>query len=334
MIDDIKKELSSLKLLISLGILAVSIYLLQYVFDLIRNFSDILLIIFFGWLISFILEPFVDFFTDKLKLPRIISTVLVFLLFAILIIISFAIFIPDILIQLKTLQKLVPTFMNNSPLPLQKGVDSFIKSLNNYGNIVPGVTQFAVNFVTILILSFYLIVDKDNINRKIFALTPRKYHDQIKFVQRITDQSFASFVRIQILWGLVGGLITWVVLTIFGVSFAASTSLTSGFLTAIPVVGPLIGVIPPLLVSLIERPDQAIIIFLIIFVTQQIIFNAMGPKIIGKAFNINPIIVILSLLIGIKIAGATGAIFAIPVVSIVLIVGREYYNFYFKEREG
>ena len=334
MFDELKKDLSSLKLLIALATIAVGIYLFQYALELLRNFSDIILIIFFGWLVSFILEPVVDIFTNYLKIPRTISTVLVFVLAAVLIALTFLLFIPDIAAQFLTLQKIIPTFLENSPPMIQNGVNNFINSLNNYGDIIPSLTQFFVNLVTILILSFYLVIDKDNISRRIYALTPRKYHNQIKFIQRVIDRSFASFVRIQILWGIIGGAITWIVLTIFGVNFAASTSLIAGILTAIPVIGPIIGVIPPLLVALIEKPGQAVIIFLVIFIIQQIIFNALGPKIIGKAFNINPVIVILSLLIGIKIAGITGAVFAIPIVSILLIVGREYYNFYFKERES
>lgn len=333
MLDEIKKDLSSLKLLISLGTIAVGIYLFEYVVGFLRDFSDIIIIIFFGWLVSFILEPFVDIFTNYLKIPRIISTVIIFVLAAVLIGLTFIVFIPDLAVQFKTLEQLLPTFKENAPPIVADGIDNFTKSIGNYTGIIPSVTQFLVNLVTILILSFYLVIDKDNLNRRMFALTPRRYHGEIRFVQKVINQSFASFVRIQILWGVIGGIITWVVLTIFGINFAGSTSLIAGVLTAVPVIGPIIGVIPPLLVALIENPDQALIIFLIIFVIQQFIFNAIGPKIIGSAFNINPVIVILSLLIGLKVAGATGAVFAIPVASIILIVGREYYNFYFKERE-
>ncbi len=333
MLDELKKDLSSLKLLITLGTIAVGIYLFEYVVKFLRDFSDIIIILFFGWLVSFILEPFVDIFTNYLKVPRIISTVIVFVLAAILIGLTFIVFIPDLAIQFKTLEQLLPTFKESAPPVVADGIDNFTKSIGSYTNIIPSVTQFLVNLVTILILSFYLVIDKDNLNRRMFALTPRKYHDEMRFVQRVIDQSFASFVRIQILWGVIGGIITWIILTIFGINFAGSTSLIAGILTAIPVIGPIIGVIPPLLVALVERPDQALLIFLIIFIIQQFIFNAIGPKIIGSAFSINPVIVILSLLIGIKVAGATGAVFAIPIASIIIIVGREFYNFHFKERE-
>jgi predicted PurR-regulated permease PerM len=132
MFDELKKDLSSFKLLIMLATIAVSIYLFQYFIELVRNFSDILLIIFFGWLVSFILEPFVDMFTNYLKIPRIASTVIVFVLAAIIISLAFIVFIPDMAIQIKTLQKLIPTFLETAPPVVQSGVDNFIKSLSNY----------------------------------------------------------------------------------------------------------------------------------------------------------------------------------------------------------
>lgn len=333
MINDLKKELTSFKLLTILGIIAISIYLLQFVLGILRDFSDIIWIIILGWLVSFIMEPFVDFFSEKLKLPRTVAAIITFALAAVLIALTILLFIPDIMSQFRTIDKVLPEIMENAPPQLQKGVDNFISNINASGDIIPSITQFLVNIVSIFILSFYLVIDKDNINRKFYALTPRKFHEQLKFTQSVIDSSFASFVRIQVLWGVLGGLITWVVLTIFGVHFAASTSLLAGLLTAVPMIGPIIGIIPPLLVAFIEKPDQAIIIFLAIFIPQQFIFNVIGPKIMGKAFKLNPIMVIFALLIGVKIAGFLGAILAVPVISIILIVGKELYDHYLKDRE-
>lgn len=334
MFNEIKREFFSLKLLTILLTLAVGIYLLEFVFEFLRNFSDIIWILVLGWLVSFIMEPFVDFITKYFKLPKVIATIIIFVLAGALLAATFIIFIPDLAAQFTSLQKMLPGILGDLPPQLQTGVDNFINSLNSSGNLIPSLTQFFVNLVTILILSFYLVVDKDNINKKIFTLSPKKYHEQIKFIQTVIDNSFASFVRIQVLWGVLGGLITYVILTIFNVNFAASTSLLAGILTAVPMIGPIIGIIPPLLVVIAEKPDQAILIFLLIFGVQQLIFNVLGPKLIGKAFNVNPVIVILSLLIGIKVAGFLGAILAVPVISIILVAGQEFYTYYFKEKEA
>jgi len=334
MLNELKKDLSSVKLLIILLTLAVSIYLLNFILDFLINFSDIIWILILGWLVSFIMEPFVEVFTKKLKLPRILSTVFVFSLAASLLVISFMIFLPDLIQQFVTLQKILPEALNSYPPQVQKGFENFYLSIISAPqNVIPSLTQFFISLITMLILSFYLVVDRENINKKIYTIAPIKYHEQIKLIQKITDSSFASFVRIQTLWGVIGGVITYVVLSIFGVHFAASTSLLAGILTAVPMIGPIIGVIPPLLVAILEKPDQAVFIFLTIFLTEQFIFNFLGPKLMSKAFNINPIMVILSLLIGIKVGGFLGAILAVPVISIIMVAGQELYSYYFTEKE-
>ncbi|MBI2420682.1 MAG: AI-2E family transporter, partial [Candidatus Levybacteria bacterium] len=67
---------------------------------------------------------------------------------------------------------------------------------------------------------------------------------------------------------------------------------------------------------------------------QQITFNFLGAKIMGNAFKISPIIVLFSLLIGLKIAGGVGGIFAVPIVSITIVIGREFYNYYLKHEKN
>src|SRR3990167_9453314 len=115
MFNEIKKEFFSLKLLTILLTLAVSIYLLEFVLDFLRNFSDIIWILILGWLVSFIMEPFVDIFTKRLRFPKVISTALVFLLAAVLLIATFILFIPDIISQFKALESVLPQLLNNSP---------------------------------------------------------------------------------------------------------------------------------------------------------------------------------------------------------------------------
>lgn len=334
MFDDIKKELSSIKLLTFLLSLAVGIYLLQFAATFLNSFSDIILIFIFGWLLSFMLDPVVDIFSERLRLPRVLSTVIVFVLLGALITAGTFLFIPDVSKQLQTIQKLLPSVLKNSPLPLNKGIEVFLSSFNNYLDYIPSLAQFLINLFTTLILSFYLIIERDNLNRKLFTITPKKWHDNIKFIQKAINKTFASFVRLQIVWGFIGGLLTWGVMTVFGIQFAASTGLLSGVLSAIPVIGVVIAVIPPVFVTLIDSPDKVLLVFLVIFLAQQFIYNFFGPKLMGEAYQLNPIVVMFAILIGLKIAGVTGAVFAIPVASIFMVLGREFYSYYYKEKEN
>jgi predicted PurR-regulated permease PerM len=134
-----------------------------------------------------------------------------------------------------------------------------------------------------------------------------------------------------VIFGIVSGVFTWLVLSFFLVDFAASISLLSGILTVIPLVGPLLALIPPVLVSLVTNPNnptEAVIILAILLIFQQILFNAVGPKLMGKAFRLHPIIVFLSIIIGFKVAGPLGGIFAVPFLGIGTVVLKELAHYF------
>jgi len=113
------------------------------------------------------------------------------------------------------------------------------------------------------------------------------------------------------------------VLTIFRIDYAASIAIIAGLLTIIPLAGPLLGIVPPAFVVLLTHPDNpllAIAVAAILLLIQQITYNAVGPKLMEKAFKLHPIVVLLSILIGFKLAGAMGAVFVVPVLGIAVIV--------------
>ena len=84
MLDEIKKEFNLFKLLIILLTVAVAIYLMQILWQFLGNFSDIIVIVVIAWLLSFILEPLVDFAGKYTKLPKLWSAIFVYAFFAVL----------------------------------------------------------------------------------------------------------------------------------------------------------------------------------------------------------------------------------------------------------
>ncbi|KKQ00403.1 MAG: hypothetical protein US07_C0013G0018 [Candidatus Levybacteria bacterium GW2011_GWB1_36_18] len=310
MLSELKK-LSSFKVLIYLLIIAVSIYLLEIASAYLSFFSDILLIFVFAWILSFILEPPVELIEKVFRIPKIISTLLVFTLIGVSIVLVVALFLPAIVYQFHALSGLLPEIVSKTPPIFKKGISDFvssISSISDYTSIIPPIAQF--------------------------QLTPKSWHKNINFVQKVIDQTFASFLRVQLLYGVIGGITTWLVLTAFQIKLAISTSIIAGVLTAVPVIGPIIGVFPPAIVAFIENPPSALLIIAILLIVQQVIFNVLGAKIISKAFKINPVIVVVVLLIGFKVAGVIGGLFAVPLVSIAIVVGHEFHNYYLEDKEN
>ncbi|KKR50594.1 MAG: hypothetical protein UT87_C0015G0001, partial [Candidatus Levybacteria bacterium GW2011_GWC1_40_19] len=320
MFEELKKEFGSLKIPAILLSIALGIYLMQILLSYLNVFRDVIFILVFAWLLSIVLEPIVELFSKHLRLSRVISTSVTFLILAGLITAVLFLFFPYVAFQLQTLSKILPDLLAGSPPVVQDAVRGSVKSFTDFGSIIPSIAQFSFNLVTLLILSFYFIVEKVKITRTISDLIPQPWLKPARFVQKVIDQSFASFIRVQIIWGVLGGLITWFIMAVFGIPFAASTSLFAGILTFIPVIGPILGLIPPFIISIVSDPSKMPLFMITLVIVQQFIFYAIGPKLYGQIFKINPIIVVLSLLIGLKIAGPVGSILAIPIMSIVMIL--------------
>lgn len=323
MLGDLKKEFSSFRLLAILLTIAVSIYLLQIFWQVLGNFSDVIVIVVIAWLLSFILEPLVDFICKLSKLPKLWSSLFVYGFFAVLFAVLIFIFLPLVINEFQSISQIAPKYLSSYPKFIQTWNNTVTGSLDNLVSFIPSLANIFINIILILILSFYLIIDREKINEEIYKLAPRKWHNNLKFIQKTIDETFVSFLQIQVIFGVFAAITTWIVLTVFGVNFAASVSLLAGLLTIIPLVGPILAIIPPVFVVLATDPNnitKAALIFAILLLAQQIIFNAVGPKLMGNAFKLHPIIVFLSIILGFKIAGPLGAVFVVPVLGITVIV--------------
>ena len=324
-------KLTSFRLLAILLTIAVSIYLAQILWQFLGNFSDVIVIVVIAWLLSFVLEPLVDFVERLVKLPKVFSALIVYAFFAILFSGMIFIFIPVVADQFQTLSKIVPQYLSSYPKFVQTWNNTVTHSIDTIIGFIPSIANIFVDIILILVLSFYIIVDKQKINEELYKFAPKNWHKNLKFIQKVIDDTFASFLQIQLIFGVIAGITTWIVLRIFSVDFAASIGLMAGILTVIPLLGQFLGIVPPVFIVLATNPNnptEAVLIFAILILLQQLIFNAFGPKLMGKAFKLHPIVVFLSIIIGYKVAGPLGAIFVVPVLGIFVIVLRELGHYF------
>lgn len=331
MIEDLKKEKNLVRILVILLIIAVGSYVYSITAQILGNFSDIIIMLIVGWLLSFVLEPLVDKTSGITKLSKFWSAVIVYTGFIVLITAIIFLFIPEVTGQINALTRVLPGYFNSYPQVINHFGDSVSNSLSNAVTLIPSVAQFFLSAFIAIIFSFYFVIDKNAINKELFSLTPKSWHEHIRFFQKVINDVFTSFLRVQLLFGIIAGVFTWLVLRMFNIDFAASTALLAGIFTTIPLVGPVLGIIPPVFVALLISPTSAIMTFVIIFIGQQILFNVIGPKLLGNAFKIHPVIIIISFFIGYKVAGWMGVIFAVPVLGILSIVLRELGHHFLKQ---
>jgi len=237
-------------------------------------------------------------------------------------------YIPLVTSQILILTKTIPHYLQSAPPFVVDLNNSFSNQLGKSVTLIPSVTQFLFLAFITLILSFYFIVDRVKINQEFFNLMPKEWHNVLRFTQKVIKDTFISFLKVQLFFGISSGILTWVILIAFNIDFAASIAFISGVFAFIPLIGPLLALIPPVLVAFLVDPLKALIIGAMLLIIQQITFNVIGPKLLGKAFKLHPALILISFLVGLQFAGAVGAVFAIPVLGIGALMIRRFGDYF------
>jgi len=333
MLDELKKHSYLVTTFFILGSIALGIYVFQTLWAVLGFFSDVLVILFSAWILGLILSPAVEFLEKKFRLPKPLAAGIIFLLFFALFAYAVFLFIPVVMSQYFAFLNVLPKYQQTFPYYVNRATQISLTAIGNSLSILPAIGSFLVNLIIVLIVSFYFVVDKERINRELLYLVPKKYHEHFIYVQQLVDTTFGAFIRVQIIFGIIAGLATWGIMTVFGVGYAATVSLIAGILTIIPLIGGLLALIPPVAIALLIDPWKALLVLIALVAMQQIIFNILFPRVVGKALQLHPVIVILSFFVGFKLAGSFGVIFAVPIIAVVLLIFHRLYHHFLGEKE-
>lgn len=330
MLNEFRKNYSLVRILLILLIIAVGGYVLSLAWVIISKFLDLFVILLSAWLLSLILEPIVTSIQSLLKISKLIATITTYILVSALVIIISIVYLPLVTAQIVTLINILPDYLATAPPSMVNFTKSLSDQIGNSILLIPSVAQFLFSAFITLILSFYFIVDQEKIHQEFFNITPKHWHGALLFTQKVINDTFISFLRVQLFFGVASGILTWLVLMIFNINYAPSIAFISGAFAFIPLVGPLFALIPPVLVALIADPVKAGMIGAILLIIQQIIFNVIGPKLFGSAFKLHPALILVSFLVGLQFAGSLGAMFAIPVLGISAVMIRRFGSYFLK----
>src|SRR5260221_3001250 len=168
MLQELKKQFTSVNILITLLIIAVSIFLLQNLWQVFGMFSDVIILLISAWLISFILEPFVNKLNKILYVNKITAAIVVYIIAFGLVGIVIFLFIPLVASQIQTLLILLPKYLASYPAFINHWGDVIGSFLNNSLTYIPSIAGFVFNLFITLIISFYFVVDKETINAEVF----------------------------------------------------------------------------------------------------------------------------------------------------------------------
>jgi len=331
--NDVKTLDLSWSTILKIGFFVFFVYLIFLI-------KDILILALFSFIIAFLFEPAILFFEEK-KIPRLVSVLIMYLSFFVMI--GFLVFLisSHILVELQKFLKDVPTYFDNI-LPILRDFGVLIVEngedvVNKFQNWILNASKnifsalFAIfggifSTLTIFFLSLFISLEKGIGEKIVYFFSPRSHEERFLEIFRICQKRVSAWFGSRILSSIFVFILTFISLKIFDVDYSISLSLVAGFLNIIPILGPIIGGFLIFLITVISSLEKAIFAVLAFTLIQQIDGYILGPILTKKFVGISPFLTLISLLIGGKLLGFWGAIFAIPLTAMVIEIVKEMFK--------
>ena len=212
-----------------------------------------------------------------------------------------------------------PVFLQEQIRPIAQGVGKWLAGQKAH-------LGFIVELLLIPVLAFYFLAEGPQIRREARLFVPAAWRAPLARMGEHFDFVLDGYVRGQLWMCIIAWVLVTITLAILRVPHAVTLGLIAGITRAIPVIGPLLGAIPLLLVCLIyTRSAQTTMILLGAFAAMHLIESKiLLPKIVGHHVDLHPVTVIISLLIGLEFFGFMGVFLAVPIAAVIKIVLVEY----------
>ena len=337
-----------LRALSILGCAIAGIYLVGLLWQVIQEFSDIILLFFLAWLVAFVLEPVVSTLVES-RVPRLAAIGLTYLTLLVLFSLGVILLVPALSLQVVEVARNLPTYVEQAtallngvqatandwltghgspvlvdlksaldPQELSRRADALGPPiLSNAIGLATGAATLLVQVVIMLILSFYFMVDGARLADSFIMALPLRAQDDARFLVASIHRAFAGFLRGQMIQAVLGGVGTGLLMSVLQVDYALLSSVVAALVLLIPFVGPVVAVVLPVTIALLTHPDAAVYLFVALLALQQVLFNVLAPRILSQQIGLHPLLVFFAVLAGARVAGVWGAIFGVPIVAVV-----------------
>lgn len=302
--------------------------------------ASVLLLLFIAVLLASALEPIVGALRDRLRMGRGATILTVYAVFFLSVLALAFIVLPAAIKQAEDIIESLPPFFEQArawaadlrPAALSRSVSALISSVGSIFRPPPppdpdtvvevgaAVAEAAVWLATLLTIVFFWLIEHARLQRYVLAFFPADRRAGARDAWNEIESRLGMWVRGQlILMGSIG-VATSITYTVLGLPGAVLLGLIAALSEAIPIVGPLIGAVPAILVAATVSPELALIVGVIYLILQVVEGSVLVPMVMRNTVGISPLLVFASLLIGGAVGGILGAFLAVPVAASLEIV--------------
>jgi predicted PurR-regulated permease PerM len=201
-----------------------------------------------------------------------------------------------------------------------KQVSTSVSSLSN-GFFSTASTIFGgvLSFLLVIVLSFYLSVESDGVTSFLRIVTPAKNEQYIISLWKRSQHKIGLWMQGQIVLAVIVAILVFLGLTLLRIDNALLLAVLAGVLEIIPLFGPIIAAIPAVTLALITNGmTSALVVVGLYIIVQQFENQLIYPLVVKKIVGIPPIVSILALIIGGKLAGFVGLIISVPLATMLM----------------
>jgi predicted PurR-regulated permease PerM len=313
-------------------------------FLLLYRFYMIVFLFFVAFSLATALKPVVSWLQTR-NIPPLLGILPIYL-GSLGLLVGFLWFVGPIIInQLGTVVRELPThydslrlYIQNSPSDLLRMVGALLPRqlslpltqlsattesadpIGLLGEVLSKTGKAIFMLIGVLLLAYYWLLEGDNIIRRIVLRTRLEQREQIRALISEVEGKIGGYFRGQLLLCLMIGVLCLVAFLIIGVPNAMTLALINGVTEAIPILGPTLGAIPAILITLSIDPIKTIWVIVAMVIIQSVESNFLVPRVMDKSVGINPLLTILSIAAFGLLFGFVGAILAIPLAAILQIL--------------
>lgn len=196
---------------------------------------------------------------------------------------------------------------------------SVTASFGNFFSTTINVFQGFIHAIGFFFLALYLSLEEKGIEKFFLMLTPDEYHDHARSIAVRMQGKVSQWLFGQALLMLIAFAIYYVGLLSIGVPYALAIAFFGGIMEIIPYLGPVLAAVPAVIVGLLYSPGLGLAALIFYLIAHQIEAHIIAPQVMKRSANLNPVVLIIAILVGIELGGPLGVILAVPITMVLSV---------------
>lgn len=190
-----------------------------------------------------------------------------------------------------------------------------------------------VELIIVPIITFYMIKRGDDFCRSFIRLFPAAYEEHLRILFHEIHYVLSAYIRGQLALCILMAIVVFIGMMALGIPYPLVIGLLAGLVEMVPILGPIIGAVPPALLGLTQSSGVMLKVIVFYIIVQQLDSHLIMPKLMGSIINVHPVAIILGVLVGGHLYGIVGMMVAVPLLAVLQVILKHMW-FYERYKSG